>query len=228
MSAKELKTQLEWCAAALMGFVWEIVFNYVAGRTNRWPGLFLLLPYLLVLAGSVGLLICLVRSFISRRHVAATALMFFLVLCLFPCLFKIDTSYIYLRGFQAYARKVLTPDEWRGIARFAQANIHAQPGEEQFGRQLPGPGKDSLWNENKHRALWSKLTVETHVQKLSDSLVIYVDSESTSITWGGALAGHWGIRIYSGTNNAKYSGSPSGYFRQLPIAGDIDAFISSD
>lgn len=90
-------------------------------------------------------------------------------------------------GFPRYVKTVLTTEEWRTLARFAQARLGPE------GR-LPGPEKN-LWNEHEHRTLWSEFCSATPIQKLDPSLMIFVHREETEIVWGGALAEHKAVII---------------------------------
>lgn len=176
--------------------------SYLEGRTNCTPILLeIMMPFLFMALSSVVLFVHLMRSIVLRRPFIPISLMFMFSVVLLIGFFKIPPIRFYVSGFQNYVTHVLTADEWRDIARFAQTNIVND-------HILPGPGKN-LWEENKHRELWSKLSASTHIKSLPDTLVIRTWQGNTIISWGGALPGHRGITIYS---NANAAGKP--YFLQ--------------
>lgn len=82
---------------------------------------------------------------------------------------------------------------------------------------MPGPGKASLWNESEHRAQWTALISATALSKLDPTLVLHNGTDSVSISWGGALVGHWGLIIQP---DSKSEGGD--------IGGDIATFMSSE
>jgi len=208
----EMKSSFIWTFIALVSFASGLVVPYVEGCSNSlwFPGD--LLPLLLLFVSCIVLLSGWIRSIVSKRHVVATGLMLLISLLFFCASFMLRPADLFHLGFNHYAKTVLTSDEWRSISRFAQDHLKPEG-------QLPGPNKN-LWNEKEHRALWSELTAATQIQKLDPSLMIFVRPGETEIVWGGALAGHRSIIIFT----HKGDQSPRVSF----IADDIATYISAD
>jgi hypothetical protein len=62
---------------------------------------------------------------------------------------------------------------------------------------LPGPGKWSMWEEDKDASLWKAMQTVPGFSNLGDALVMHTNEGVTTINWGGPLDGYWGIRIQS-------------------------------
>ncbi len=194
-----MKTPKAWFFFALIAFILKPVVPYLEGRTNSmwWiPPLIPVnvLPPFFLFFSCLVLLSFWIRSMLVKQQRVAAALLFLAALLLFSASFMLRRADFYQRGFRDYAKNVLTADEWRGIAHFAQEHLKTEG--QLLEQQLPGPHKN-LWNETDHRALWSALTAATKIQKLDASLVIFVNPGQTDIEWGGALAGHHGVTIFS-------------------------------
>jgi hypothetical protein len=218
MKRTENESLTVWILTALISFVSALVLPYVEGRMNSvWvvPPLLpaIAVPLLLLFASCLALLRCWIRS-VRARQGGAGGGWFFLSLVLFAAAILMPRADVFQRGLAHYAKTVLTAEEWRGIARFAQERLPAQG-------MLPGPGKN-LWNETEHRALWTELSAATPIQKLEPALVILVRPDRTEIMWGGALAGHRGIMIFNGKKGEDANSRRS---QARFIADDIATFI---
>ncbi|HSY19592.1 MAG TPA: hypothetical protein VK815_14720 [Candidatus Acidoferrales bacterium] len=215
----ELKKPMRWLSISLLSFISALLMPYCEGRSNTvWaiPPLVPadLLPLVLLFISCIVLLVHWIRSLAARRRAFAAGLMFCGGLLLLVAWFAVDRWSMYQLGFRDYAKNVLTADEWRGISRFAQE--HLKPEETLDVRWK------MLWNDEKHRVLWSEFTASTQIQKLPPSLVIYVQPEYTEIIWGGALTGHRCVMVAASGNDAFQRGKPS---RALFIATDIATVI---
>jgi hypothetical protein len=213
----EIRNSLIWTLIALISFASYVVIPYWEGLSNSWWSLppmlpADLLPFLLLFVAGLVLLRHWARALYFKRHVLAVTGMFFVSLLLFGLGFAVRPAALFQRGFSQYAKRVLTADEWRAISRLAQEQI--QPG-----GSLPGPHK-TLWEETEHRALWSRFTATTQIQKLDPTLVIWVSPESTNIEWGGALTGHRSVTVFT----HKGGQLPDATF----IAEDIATWVTAD
>ncbi len=211
-----------WTIVALVSCASGVLLPYLEGRSNSWwviPPLLPadLLPLLSLFVACVVVLSKCVRSVVTKCHVVATAWLLFICLTLFVVRLAIRPADIFHRGFHDYAGSVLTADEWRSISRVAQQRLLPEG-------QLPGPRKN-LWNEKEHRVLWSDLCRTTPIQKLDASLMIVVRPEATEVVWGGALAGHRGVIIFTG----KPADDRRGRLAATSfVADDIKTFVSTD
>ena len=172
-----------------------------------------LFPLLLLLVSSIALGSCWLLAVLKKRAAGVAGGMFLVAAGLLITSFLLRPD-----GFAQYAKTVLTAEEWRSIARLAQARLGPE------GR-LPGPEKN-LWEEEKHRALWSEFCGATQIQKLDPALMIFVRPEETEVVWGGALAGHRAVIIFK---NGKRSNVPlSRHTRSTLIAADIMTAVGPD
>jgi hypothetical protein len=218
----EMKGRVLWTFGALLSFASGLLMPYCEGRSNSWwaiPPLppADLLPVLVLFVACAVLLSSCVRSVLSRRRVVTTAWLFCICLTLLVVRLGVRPADLFHRGFHHYAKSVLTADEWRSISRVAQERLRPE------GR-LPGPRKN-LWDEKEHRALWVDLCGTTQIQKLDPSLMILVRAQETEIVWGGALTGHRGVVIFTGS---PAEDQRSRWSATLFITDDIATFVSAD
>ena len=211
-----------WVFIAFVSFVSALVIPYLEGRSNSlWVIPPMLpasaLPFLTLFVSSVALAWCWIRSVLAKRDAVAVGVMLSLALVLFGTSILLRPSYLFHRGFHQYAKTILTAEEWRSISRVAQEHLGPE------GR-LPGPHKN-LWDEKMHRASWSDLCAGTQIQKLDPSLMIFVRPEETEVVWGGALAGHRGVIIFTRKGGDDQRGRLS---QTMFIADDIATFVSAD
>ena len=216
------KIQSGWFLIAVISFVSALVLPYLEGRSNSlWmiPPMLpaTVLPFLLLFVSSVALAWCWIRSILAKHDSFAVGVMLSLAVVLFVSSIILRPSYLFQRGFCHYAKTVLTADEWRSISRVAQGCLGPE------GR-LPGPDKN-LFDEKEHRALWSNLCRSTQIQKLDPSLMIFVRPEETEIVWGGALAGHRGVIVFTSKSGNDHQGRLS---QAMFIAHDIATIVSAD
>lgn len=127
---------------AVACFVSRLAIPYFAGRSNSLWFPADILPAFLCFIICVVLLWEFAVSVVSKRHTVAVGLMFLIAVVCSGAGFLVRSAAIFQRGFARYARTVLTPDEWRSIARFVQEHIKS-------GGMLPGPRKN-LWTEKEH------------------------------------------------------------------------------
>lgn len=217
----EIRGSVMWTVIAVVSFVSYVWMPYWEGRSNSWWAIPPLLPadslpLLLLLVACIALLNRCVRSLYFKRRSVATTGMCLIGLLLFYLCFLIRSADTFHRGFSDYARTVLTAEEWRGIARLAQEQLKPQG-------SISGPGKN-LWNEA-DRALWTKFTAGTRIQKLDPRLMIFVSPKSTTIEWGGALTGHRAVIIFTHKNGQL---PPNIFGAGTFIAGDIATYISAE
>jgi len=190
-----MKKNIAWTVAAVAAFASFMVLPYLEGRSNDWwviPPLIPadLLPPLVLLISCIALLASWLRSLFppaqptpDKRHRVAKGLLFLLsALLLGGTFFLPAPAQFFHRGFNVYARTVLTPEEWRQIARYAQA--HPIPVKDTPGVATNSPSEDEI------EALHAALRSETPFRKLDRHPRIWVDGENTDIYWGGALVGH--------------------------------------
>jgi hypothetical protein len=209
------RSTVKWVVVVLIAFGLRFAMPYLEGRSNSWwaiPPMFPAdwVPLLLMVVGAILLLSNWIRAVKAKQPAFIRGGSLLVSLLILGYSFTVRTAALFHLGFTHYANRVLTAEEWREISRFAQE--HLQPGE-----QLPGPGKN-LWVEREHRKLWSALNAATQVGKLDRSLVVFVQSGSTEILWGGALVGHWGVVI----STSKDSKAPlRSYSTRSWLADDI-------
>jgi hypothetical protein len=216
-----MKNPASWFIAALLSFTAMLVIPYVEGRFNSlwsFPPMLpaVTLPFALLFGSTAALLRGWIRSLRAKRNSIALGAMSFISATLLIGSI-VPGSEFFHRGFTDYSRTVLTVDEWRTIARVAQQRLGPEG-------KLPGPDKN-LWDEEQHRGLWSDIVSATQIQRLDPSLMIFVRPETTEIVWGGALAGHRGVIIFTGKGGeARRSKLPPTAF----IAEDIATIVGAD
>lgn len=202
------------CVATVIAAASWSGFEYIGGRLGTplaigpFPVQILsVLAAFLSLASLFALVIfALIKRRPARRVVVALAVSF--SICLVG--FTVTPAKVFRVGFRHRITSTVTADELREIARVSRQTLPMQ------GRS-PGPGKSSLWNESEHRAQWTALTKATALSKLDSTLTLFNGANTVTISWGGALVGHWGVIIQM--DESTGSGD---------IARDIATFISSE
>jgi len=209
-----IEKNVGWTLVALAACVLSNIMPYLEGRFNSlWaiPILFFpadLLPPLLSLVCCVLLLGSTIRAILIKRYRMAKAFLFLVGLLLLggSVVLQIELCH---RGFTQYARTVLTAEEWREIARYAQK--HMMPDGERRSRAETS-------------AILDELESATPFRKLKHSPMIQVRPEETGFYWGGALTGHRYVVVFNHQDGPARQGEPGGKF----IAEDIATFISGD
>ena len=190
------------------------IISYIGGRqgTHLAIGAFpaQIVPMLAAVFSLASLFVCLVFALITRRPARRAAAALTISLLFFMVGFAISPAKVFQAGFRHRITLTVSVDELRGIARVCHLTLPVD------GR-LPGPQKTSLWNESEHRAQWKALTGATALGKLDSWLTVHNGTDTVTISWGGALVGHWGLIIQ--TDSKGGTGD---------IASDIRTFISSD
>jgi len=117
---------------SVLSFISAIVMPYCEGRENSIWAVPPLLPAEIVPLGLLFLIAAilfffLVASLIRKSDILVATLFFLGSVMLFAGFFFINNQRLYLFGFTNYAKNVLTTEEWRSIARVAQAKM--KPGD---------------------------------------------------------------------------------------------------
>jgi len=171
---------------------------YLDGRNGAVSFLWVIA---LSLAGllHIGVLLVMVIIALARREWRRLTLGCFLgALLVFGLTGMIPPGALFKAGFRQRLEATITPDELKHIMARCSELVPVR-------EKLPGPGKQSLWNEAEHGATWRSLTNTTAIGKLDNSLCVYHHESGVQILWGGAL-GHWGVNI------AKDANAPTGDF----------------
>jgi hypothetical protein len=150
-----------------------------------------ILPFLV---GFVCLLFLIVRFFVAlikRKEQRAVLSMAGLAILFFAFPFAIKPAKAFHAGFRARIRSTIAPEELRRIAVAIQDILFD-------GGRLPGPQKNP-WSEQDHRARWQVLVKSTQIEKLDPWMEIEKSPDYVALTWGGALVGHWGVVVDTGT-----------------------------
>jgi len=222
----EVRKEIVWTIVALVSFVMGLLLPYFEGRRNDWMALVPLplpadvLPFLLLLVSCVVLASGWIRSIFARRHAVFKSILFFISLLCLVANFRVPSAELFQRGFSQYVRTIMTEDEWRSIARFAQEHLKQ-------GTTFHAPLKLPPINETEEaeqRELWPAITAATQIGRLHPALTIFVDSDRTVIEWGGALVGHRGVIVFAHQGGQL----PPGVFSAQFIADDIATYISAD
>ena len=119
----------------------------------------------------------------------------------------------FLRGFAAHLRRVATPAEIESASQRCLALLPR-------GGRVYGPNKitgPSPEEEQQSKRAWDALTTFRFVRFMDDTCVILVQPPEVSFTWGGALPGHWGIRVASSDLHSED-------FQSLQFSDRIDLF----
>ena len=155
-----------------------------------------IIPLLIQLFAIAALIIFLIRAVRNKSAKGVVAICLVVAIACFFCDWFISPVQFFKAGFRVRIHRTISPEELRTLARVARAeipmgNISFRPGE----GILPSPGKGSLWEEAEHRKMWDAVTNQTAIGKLDPGLVVCVSSNDVELSWGGALVGHWGLRI---------------------------------
>lgn len=164
------------------------IMSYASGRAGTSIGLFLVVPYLLNLLCLLALLILLLIAIAKRKHIRTALKAFVLSTTIVALGIVIPPEKVFLLGFRHRIQATISANELRQIAQEFEKNLPPKG-------FLPGPGKRSLWTAEEHAPFWTSMTNSTSLGKLDNWVVIYQHRDDVELSWGGALAGHWGVRI---------------------------------
>jgi hypothetical protein len=149
-----------------------------------------LLPAGLALIASCILVVAAAIALFRRRFRRAGALA--LVLCFS---WAVSPRFLpqspFLLGFAMRLRQLSSPAE---ITSASQLCLSLMPS----GGRVYGPKKifgPSPEEEENSKPIWKALDGYRFVHLLDDTCVIFVEPPNVDFTWGGALPGHWGIRV---------------------------------
>ena len=197
------------------------ILDYFGGRAGHHLSLGLLPAGLLPLLGAALFGVAVIVSAgwaLIRGQRVRTSLPSVVVLVAFWALPSLLLpTHPYLLGFSHRVFSAITADQLRLAATKATALLST---DDSF---LPGPGKWSLYNPDKHAALWSEVSALPGVTKLDSSVVMTSRGGVVEMTWGGALAGHWGLRFHS-----PFVTRDSGDYAYWATEPDIALFMTSD
>lgn len=202
------------CVATVVAAASWCGFEYIGGRLGTplaiGPFPVQILSVLAAFLSLASLFALVIFALIKRRP--AQGVMVALGVSFSICLvgFAVTPAKVFRVGFRHRINSSVTADELREIARVSHQTLPMQ------GR-MPGPGKTSLWNESEHRAQWTALSKSTALSKLDPALTLFNGPNAVTISWGGALVGHWGLIIQT---DGKSEGGD--------IASDIATFMSSE
>ena len=169
----------------------DSLLDYVGGRAGFPLAIgFLpagLLPWCGAIICGVGMVGFAVWFLIRKRRIGPVVLAFAILIAFWALPRMILPTKPFLMGFhhQVYSRT--TVNDLRAVA------VMARSSGDFF---LPGPGKWSLWEPAKHAAKWEELKKVPSFGRLDTSVVITAHDGIVQMNWGGALVGHWGIRIH--------------------------------
>lgn len=170
----------------------SFILSYAQGRAGRWFSVFGfpagIIPLLMNISCLIVLcvlsLVALVKRQQARLALAALSISTLLVVTEFI----VSPARVFQFGFRQRIQGTLSAEELRQIARVCHDTLPIDG-------MLPGPEKHSLWTEQEHRPIWVTLTNSSSLGKLDPSMVIFNRSDAVELSWGGALVGHWGVRI---------------------------------
>ena len=95
----------------------------------------------------------------------------------------------FLLGFKHRVLRLSSPQELRQIASTARTYLSTD-------NSLPSPEHLFLWDEEVHRQIWEKMPKSKILGSEEHwPLIVINDNGCIELSWGGALTGHWGIRI---------------------------------
>ena len=138
---------------------------------------------------------------------------------------------LFLRGFQDRVTEVASLDQLR---RIRQEIVSTRPPNEDFDHhevtreELSAPVKDSPSDEWSLGSIqpefdkrWKDICERTEIEKLIGKQRVYLESDGdhATLTWGGALPGHWGIEMGIGKIEV-----PDSRLSQIRLADDIYLF----
>lgn len=201
------------CAIVGIATISFYTISYIGGRQGMplsVAGLpAQIIPALLGLICLGCLLVTLIVALIRRRERPVALATAGLALLFFMLVFAVAPATVFQIGFRSRITSTVTPDELREIALVAHETLPE-------GGRLPGPEKWSLWNEDEHQTQWDSLVKRTAIAKLDPWMLILKHPDSVELSWGGAVVGHWGVIIDTGTEQ-----------RDGDIATGIRSYISS-
>ncbi len=145
-------------------------------------------PGLISLLSLASLVVLWVVAVIERRSAGKTSIFLGIALLFFALGFAVAPARVFQMGFRQKIKSTVSPDELRSIARLCHETLPPH-------ERLPGPNKWSLWNEQEHRPQWNVLVGSSSLGKLDPSLIIFNETDTVEIAWGGTLVGHWGLII---------------------------------
>ena len=180
------------CLVVALSTICQLVISYEGGRAGMPISIFNLpaeiVPYFINFACAVSLLVLLFMAMAKRKQVIVALFALLLSIGFAAVGFITPPIKVFQLGFRERIKATLSADELRQIARVFQENAPTNG-------FLPGPRKGSLWTENEHGPLWTKMTNSTSLGKLDDWVVVFKHPDEVELSWGGALVGHWGVRI---------------------------------
>ena len=201
------------CAIVGIATISFYMISYIGGRQGMPLSVVGLpaqiIPSLLSLVCLGCLLVTLIVALIRRRERPVALATAGLALLFFMLVFAVAPATVFQNGFRSRIKSTLTPDELREIALVVHETLPE-------GGRLPGPEKRSLWDEDKHRTQWGLLVETTAIAELDPWMLILKHPDSVELSWGGALVGHWGVIIDTGTEQ-----------RDGDIATGIRSYMSS-
>jgi len=195
---KILKSQLLYSLLAGLCLWLMFVIDFLSGY-REFPLHVLLFPAGLIslLFAAIFTLIVLIRalwSVIRLRNIIRSIVFALLVVAFWftPRWFlpKFCPERPFMLGFRNRVLKLSSPQELHGIAAKARILLNEE-------KHLPGPGR--IWlpeKKEKYSDLWKKIPESKLFTSHNSRVCISVsDNNDVEIFWGGALIGHWGIRI---------------------------------
>ena len=157
-----------------------------------------LLFALAFLASCLAIIFAVVAAVRGHLHAAGVViLVLFLAWASSPWFLARST---FLRGFGAHLRRTATPAE---IESASQTCLLLLPhGGHVYGpKKIMGPAPEE---EQQSKRAWDALSGYRFVHFMDDTCVILVEPPEVAFTWGGALPGHWGMRV-AAIDNSPHS-----------------------
>ncbi len=196
--------------------------TYLGGLAGHPLAILLLpadsLPFLVAVAFSLWTIGLIVYSAIKRRllYPSISSLILIVTAWSIPLfLYRLLPTSPFLLGFHRRISAKFTPDQLRLVAAKA---ISLSKEEDHW--YLPSPQKLSLWDPKSDAPLWAEMNRVPGFSKFDGPFEIEVWQGNVYITWGGALIGHWGIRIDSSSVARKDNG-----YSFLALEPDIAVYI---
>ena len=126
----------------------------------------------------------------------------------------------YLLGLRDSVFFAGSPDEFREAAQVINEMLPFGRSPLEGASSLPGPGKWSIWTEERDRPRWTEVTRRAPcIRRLESSVWIFRQEHCVAFVWGGALVGHSGFRI-------GHDPSVGGELERLRYTDDIVFFMS--
>jgi hypothetical protein len=180
------------CIAVALSTVGLFIISYAGGRAGMPFSVLNLpaeiVPYLINLSCIAALLVLLFVAMARRKHVGLGLKVLLFSIAFAASSFVLPPNKMFQSGFRARIKATISADELRQIARTFEQNVPPKG-------FLPGPKKRSLWTQEEHGQLWTKMTNSTSLGKLDAWVVIYEKPNMVELSWGGGMIGHWGVRI---------------------------------